>query len=557
MKYFKQILFLLVVSFSIFSCSKKNKTGKWIPKDAIVVVEINTKSLSSKLSWEDVKQTFWYQQLMADSAHAAKGKPYLEDPAKMGIDLSTNFIFFVEKPNTSGHFVVEGSVKDSKKLATFITTMHPGVTVHKEGELNIASSDEALIGWNNDRFVIVSGIPESPMQKNMPGDSSTYNMPAKLISIDSLLAACKNIFTLKEENSLAENERFGDLVNEKGDVHFWINNDQLYKSSMQKMPGAMGMVNLDKLLIDNIGVATISFDDGKITAKNKWYTGKELSDILKSGDGNFNTEMIKRNPVPNPAMVFAMHFNPENFLGIIRLTGLDGFINLFLGQKGLSLEDVAKATKGDVFFSVSDVTVKKDSTNNQKFNELDSFNKFHVKPGGTFLFSVAVKDKNAFNKIVDLGKTFGKNMTPVNTFSKTDDTYYAFSNSQDAVNNYFAGPASKPAFIDKISGHPMGAFIDVQMILKSMQQAVTADSASQALYNLNIGMWNNIYSTGGEYKDGGLVYNTEVNLVDKSTNSLKQLNKLVDQMCKIKSTQKKKSWEDASKLLPPHSDTVR
>lgn len=563
MKFIKPLLTVLLFSLLIISCGKKNKLGKLIPKDAIVVVDINTKSLSSKLSWDDVKQTYWYQQLISDSEHAAKGKPFLDDPSKMGIDLDDNIIFFVEKSNASGSFVAEGTIKNSKDFANFITTMHPGGTATKDGSLNIFKSGKGVIGWNDERFVLVAGTPETPMHYKMPGDStsfdSTFNMPpATPISPDSLLLICKNIFSLKEDNSLYGNERFADLLSEDGDVHFWINNNEAYKSASQKMPGAMGMVNLDKLLVDNIGVSTVSFDNGKISVKNKWYAGKELSDILKSGSGNLNTDMVKRNTSPNAAAVFAMHFNPENFLGIIRLTGLDGFVNMFLGQKGLSLEDIGKATKGDIYFSVSDITLKKDSANSKTIKN-DSTNRFNIKPDATFLFSVSVNDKNAFNKIIDIGSAMGKSMSPKTTFSKTDDKYYAVSNSQNAVNNYFSGTQSNPAFLDKISGHPMGVYVDLQMLLKSVQPVIT-DTAAQNLYNLNLSMWNNIYSTGGEYKDGGLVYNTEINLLDQNTNSLKQLNKLFDQVAKMHMEDKKKhphGWQDSTKLIAPPSDTVK
>ena len=72
----------------------------------------------------------------------------------------------------------------------------------------------------------------------------------------------------------------------------------------------------------------------------------------------------------------------------------------------------------------------------------------------------------------------------------------------------------------------MGAFVDLQLILKALQPEFSKDSTDQFYYNRNISMWNNIYVSGGEYKDGGIVTNAELNFVDKSTNSLLQLNKI-------------------------------
>ncbi len=79
------------------------------------------------------------------------------------------------------------------------------------------------------------------------------------------------------------------------------------------------------------------------------------------------------------------------------------------------------------------------------------------------------------------------------------------------------------------------------MILKAMQTELTKDSMGKAFYDRNISMWNNFYFTGGEYKDGGLVSKGELNFVDKTTNSLKQLNQYANDMAKIHMEEKKKN----------------
>ncbi len=564
MKYIKLILAIIIFSIVITSCSKKNKTGKMIPKEAIVVADINAKSLSSKLTFDEIKQSYWYQQLMSDSNHSGEGKAFLEDPSKTGIDLKSNLIFFLLKENTGKSFVIEGTLKDNKKFTAFIKAMHPGAATTKDGDLNVFTSGKAVIGWNDDRFVLVSSVPDNLMQSALDKDSSAKDsalhvVPAKQISPDSMVAVCKNIFALKEDNSLYSNEKFSDLLSEDGDAHFWINTNELYKSSLQNLPGAFGMVKLDKFLEDNYATATVSFDDGKITSKNKWYAGKELSDILKSGSGNINTDMIKKSTSPNTAAVFSMHFNPENLLGILRLTGLDGFINLALAQKGLSLEDIGKATKGDMFFSLSDVTVKNDSLKMQNKNGKDPGKNLSLKADGTFLLSVSVNDKDVFNKISNIAKMVGGNLIQTPVFSRTDDKYFAVSNQQNAVNNYFSGTTSNPPFLDKIKDHSVIDYVDLQMLLKSMQAGVTADSTANIIHQKNLSMWNNIYLTGGEYKDGGLVFNSEVNLIDKSTNSLKQLNKFLDEMSRLSAAQKKmnmQSRNNSARLNSSVSDSL-
>ncbi|MGI8584134.1 MAG: DUF4836 family protein [Chitinophagaceae bacterium] len=541
MKYFKLILILGLFSIFISSCGKKNNLGKMIPKEAAVIVHFNSKSILSKLSWEEIKKSYWYNHLMSDSSIPATSKAFIDDPDKTGIDLKSDILFFVLKPSSAGQGVVEGSLKDSKAFADFIKNMHPTATISKDGELNIFKTDTAVIGWNNESFAFVTGLDSHKFQnRDTLNDSTNMAVPLVLPSSDSLVSVCKSLFLLKEDNSLYKNERFAKLMDEDGDIHFLLNTNELSKGSMAgQPPGMAGMVNLDKFLVDNISTGSINFQDGKIAGNHKQYFSKELSDILKKGEGNINTDMIKRLPSQNLAAVFSLHFTPGSLLEIIKLTGLDGFINLFLSSKGLSLDDVVKATKGDILFAVNDITIKNDTLKLKGLKDTlsDYYNTTDVK----YLFAVAVGDKDAFNKMISVGKELGKDVAPKNSFTKMDGKYYAASNSQDAINKYFSGPQSNPDFLSKINNHPMGAFVDIQMILKAVQTKMAKDSIGKVYYDRNISMWNNLYVTGGEYKDGALVSNGELNLIDKTTNSLKQLNQYIDDISKVAIEEKKKN----------------
>ena len=544
MKYIKLIALFGLFSILITSCSKKSDLGKMIPKEAGLIVHLNTKSILSKLPWEEIKQSYWYNRLMSDTSISSSSKAFISDPEKTGIDIKSDILFFVLKPDNNGQAVVRGTLNDSKAFSEFIKKMHPRGTATKDGDITMFKTEDAVIGWDDKRFAFVGGADASTFQNIDSLNIDSISAPVKTLPLpasvtDSLVKVCKNLFNLKDDNSLYKNENFAKLVDEEGDMHFWINSTELSRSSMQGMSGMAGMVKLDKFLENNISTATVNFEDGKITGTTRQYFGKELSDILKKGEGDLNTDMIKRLPSQNIAAVYAMHFTPASLLEIIKLTGLDGFMNLFLGAEGLSLDDIVKATKGDIVFAVSDITLKDDTTNLQGMSG-DSIMNPGKKPGATFFFSVAIADKDAFNKLLNFGKKMGKDVTQVNAFQKTDDKYFALSNSQDAINKYFSGTQSNPAFLSKINDHPMGGFVDVQMILKALQPQLTKDSSGQVLYNTNIAMWNTIYFTGGEYKNGSLVGNGEINLMDTKTNSLKQLNKYVDETVKVMVEKKKK-----------------
>ena len=60
--FFRLALTVCAAALLFSSCSKKSEEGKMIPKNAMFVVHLNTKSLKEKLTWDDIKQTSWYKK---------------------------------------------------------------------------------------------------------------------------------------------------------------------------------------------------------------------------------------------------------------------------------------------------------------------------------------------------------------------------------------------------------------------------------------------------------------------------------------------------------------
>ena len=143
----------------------------------------------------------------------------------------------------------------------------------------------------------------------------------------TLSAVCKNLFSLKSDSSLAENEKFSNLLKETGDIHTWVNSEEIMKSSSAL--GMLGMLKLDVFFKDNISTYTVNFDNGKIDINHKGYAGKEFTDFLQKYSGeSINTDMIKAIPSQNLFGVLAINFKPEGIKELIKLTGMDGMLNM-------------------------------------------------------------------------------------------------------------------------------------------------------------------------------------------------------------------------------------
>ena len=89
--------------------------------------------------------------------------------------------------------------------------------------------------------------------------------------------------------------------------------------------------------------------------------------------------------------------------------------------------------------------------------------------------------------------------------------------------------------------------------MTSMRSEASKDSLGLLAMDASIKMWENIILSGGEFKNDGVTQHIEINLVDKTTNSLKQLNKYAAAIGVI-AEQKKKETDITGIRL--HGDTT-
>ena len=117
------------------------------------------------------------------------------------------------------------------------------------------------------------------------------------------------------------------------------------------------------------------------------------------------------------------------------------------------------------------------------------------------------------------------------------------SNTKQNVDQYLSTAAGNFDFINKIGGEPFGGYVNFQSLLRSFETMATKDSAAKIAYDASLKMWDNAIWKGGNFEDGGIVQMAEINLVDKTTNSLKQLNQYLAKFSELAKEQKRKNQE--------------
>ena len=537
-RYRIQFMAAVMAVFLLASCSSKtNKEGRYIPKQAAVVMHINGESLNTKLPWDEIKSNALFQKMYADSTIPAFAKKVLDNPENSGINIKTDMVVFGQKDSIGGFIVFSGTIKDAEKFRLFNLEMTGGGSEAKDGDNSYVSKAPMCVGWNKEKFVYIVDAPQlNPSIRSRHYMDTTFTAPQPR----DMGAACRSIFALKEDNSLSNDERFSEMVKTKGDLHFWINSEEIQKG--MSTGEALPMMKLDKLYEGNVTTATANFDNGKITIDAKSYAGKELKELYKKYSGSkFSEEMIKRLPMKDIAGVFAMNFKPEGINELLKLTGMDAMANIGLSFLGFTVDDFIRANKGDILIAVSDFKMTTDSITKyitgKEERRLDSSYTPDV------LFSASIGDKSSFERLINAGKKLsGEKDMKVPVTYNMNEKYFAIGNSKEGVEKYIAGGSeSKFDFLSNMGSGPIGGYINIQYILKAMQNEMhTEDSSDVEMYNASLKMWDNAYLKGGNYSDGGITQTFEINLMDKTTNSLKQLNQYFGKIGEIMEAKHKK-----------------
>jgi hypothetical protein len=372
------------------------------------------------------------------------------------------------------------------------------------------------------------------------------------ITEDSIFNYTKSLYNLKSGNSIGNDSRFANLMGEKGDMHFWINTGSLIKSSI---PGGISdLFKAASLLDGNVTGYTLNFDNGKITASSKSWYNKELSDFFKKyKPGNLNTDMLKRISGKDVVFVLAMNYPPEGLKEFLKLLGVDGMVNGELGKFGFSTDDFVKANKGDLLLAVSDFSVK-EKTKTLGFGDNPMTYKT-TEPDANVLFATSINDKAAFDKMADVLKSQALKQGGAEAVDKIKytikDNWFIAGNTQANVDAFAAGNKTDHDFISKISGHPLGGYVDLKKMLSSVNTKETENFKGIISGEGNI--WDNIVFYGGDLKDGAREGYFEVNMIDKSTNSLKQLNNYLNTASKTVKDARKIEMKDEEVQMPTDS----
>ncbi len=512
------LLLTLVLIVALSSC--KNKSGLFIPADAIVVMHVNPSSFSSKISWNEIKNSPWFQDLykQADDSLAQK---ILNDPEAAGMDVKSDFFMFLEKHGAGGYGVFEGAVKDVAAFEAMNKKLSSKDKIETDGDYKIiAMNKSTLVAWDDKKFAYINDMPQLGMNNSF-GNMYDGESGSKALSADSLKLLAKNILS-NEGTSLQGDDRFTGLIKESGDMHLWFNASSAFTGLAG---GVMDMMKVSSLIEGNAAGMAMNFEDGKISVKSKNYVNSELAKLLEKYETKkISTDVLNRIPINDLLGVWAMNINPQTIKDFLHAAGFDGLFNSFLRKQGLTINDVFSAINGQFVMAVGDM---------QKKDSLVTMPGLDGKPGDSYtnhytdlsvLFAAGVGNQTSFQKLLDI---IPKNHNDVPATYKLTSQWFAGSNKPAVVDGFMSGATTKQTWTDKITGHPFGAYVNLQKILSAN---ASGNSTADSLMKESANFWQDIVATGGEFKNGTSTGEFVINMVDKKTNSLKQLNAYIGRL---------------------------
>ncbi|MES2005112.1 MAG: DUF4836 family protein [Bacteroidota bacterium] len=557
---------LICIAVLVSSC-KNNipKEAKYIPKEASFVLVLSPQQLQDKLEKGGISMDTLLNRIFKSDSTDTKDKArFNELKNDAGINWSNQlFLFMQQKVNsidnsTSNTFSVIGGLKDAAKLEAYLKKQEEfkNKEIKKEKDYRyINTSDGSMLAWNDEQVIATMYTHiQKPVYDTV---AMTFKKPAPVNTEAEMKTQVDHYFTQKLNESLADVEIFTAMFKEKADGYaFTSANSSLAALSM--MP--FQLPKLEELVKDNYSTSTLSFEDGKITARSTSYTNKLLSSVLKQYAGpTVNLSMIENYPSQNINGIMLASFNPEIFGGLLKQLEVEGLANNFLEKSGLTSQDLYKSLKGDIAVVVSDLGMSETEPQMKQ----DEKSMTRKKPFGKMIFVAPVGDKISFTKLMDKGVEHGVLVKKNNIYKagemvgmlgiyvEADEKNLVIASDSLTYIQYKAGTSkatiSKEA-LDRFKGKSTVFYFDIANTLANFIKDGSGN------YNRSLtsakNTFKDVIATSDNFDGKSIKASFEIRMQNEKQNSLVTLTSLITDIAVDMRVQAKRDKEMEEKMFP-------
>ncbi|MBO9152803.1 DUF4836 family protein [Chitinophaga sp. GCM10012297] len=508
------------------ACSKTPEQGKHIPKNAAMVLGVNSEQIQEKLVKDGLTVDKLFDAVQSQDTSSSLAKA-MKDAENSGVDMKGDvFIAMVPgEAGAKGYVAAYAKLKDAAKFEAFIKEKSKK-EVKAGTDFKYVEDKNAIVGFSNETIIGVFAFDPTDFERHNPyamddfGDSAAAApAPAKTANNTETL---NKLFHLKKDESIATVESFKEVQKEKGDAFFWMSSEQVYAFNPGTPSGMAALMtgNIKKLTEGAYTAAAIHFENGKIKVNSKSYAGKEMQDIMKKYPmEKVNMDMIENYPSGNVFGFAIMNFDLRMLGDILKLLGMDGFANMGLAEAQLTLDDILKAFKGELAIVGSDFSATSAAQ----------------KPDIKFVFNMKVGDKAAFEKVMSskmvapMFTKVGENYVPQQPLGEIalsiNDKRILVASDEALLTTYDAGKSKAKlddVAVNAAKGSVFSVYLDIEKIVNNMPEE-SLKELPDSISNDIKGLLKNLTVSTEPFSGNTQKSVLELNFKNESQNTLAQM----------------------------------
>lgn len=530
---------LLLVAVLLSGCHSTPDHARYIPKNALMVAEINTKELSKKIAWSMITNNSLWEKLRGkkNKADSIRQSEFIKNMQEAGVDELNTFYAYLNDNGGSTEeacFIALVPLKDAMKWESFVKKSFPAAAIKDNDKRKEARLDESIyVGWTNNLMILVS---LQSTREFLPAEEAT----TEPVDNEAKMAAyLESAFTVSHDNSLLSDKRFAAFEKHKHDLGFWVNIDKVMSSYAAKNLGAMtgGLSVSNNVWRNSAFSAATNFEKGRVITDIMMYSADDFKEINKAySNKNVDDELVKRVPKDSLDYLFGYHMSPEGTLKTIEKMGMLGVANGFLKEQNLSVEEILSALTGDMVFAMNNYHQTKETLLFDSSDASSAFNSY--KTDMDFLFALKVNKQSSFDKLVQLAvgmqliQPAGAGVYHLSGNGNEQSAivvgngYAAFSNKAAVAQGFTQGKYSGQSSIkvkEYVMKHPFGMFFDYSSWARRSAGMLSATPADSLVYAASLQTFDNIVFNGGKMEGDGIKYQMSINLKSKDESSILQL----------------------------------
>lgn len=492
------ILSLFVLALFFASCSGSSNDVVPVPKTASAVYNLNTSTLSSHVTIEEIFSTKIFSKISTNIEDTSILN-IIKNPSTSGINTDKSITMFMQ--NVAKYSVVAvGSFLANKSQFEEVVTRYIQVPIVKADQFQYAVKAPMFIAWNDD--ITLQGVMINTPSNGVYEMGTDWDQQIT-ISESAIVSYLENYFKSSGKELLNSDKHFKEALALGGDIQMYTN----YNEMMAPYQMFIGMSKLGDLIKDNYAIGNLNFDNGKVVAKSKFFANEKIQKLLKKHFKNHvNLEPLSKFEGKEVLMGMGMELSFEFFVDLLKETGMDGMVNSMLQREGLSLDEISKAFGENMFAGFTGVSGKDQPI---------------------AAFGIEIKDKDIFKKLMNYFHSQGGNV-----FDSTiayNDKFLVIATSQSLANSILENKSAElNEYAKKLKNTNGGIFIDIDKTLAAIPENEMKERDIEVLRKVQATFKGAYINT--EFEGNDYVSHAQLDLKNTNENSLRAIIKLMDEL---------------------------